>query len=149
MYFFCACEKNHKKIRSSYLVQKAFSKINLTVLMKVTEQLYCRKNLCGCFRFIWLWLLISIINSVQNHAYCNCIIPSVLTYFNRNIFIFVFFFKKPLWAAVNFVYHLHKTKKSSLNGWRLQSKCMRRKNFPSSFFVRLDLVFTELPVWSF
>ena len=48
MYFFCACEKNHKKIRSSYLVQKAFSKINLTVLMKVTEQLYCRK------KFVWL-----------------------------------------------------------------------------------------------
>ena len=26
----------------------------------VTEQLYWRKNFCGCFRFIWLWLLISI-----------------------------------------------------------------------------------------
>ena len=26
----------------------------------VAEQLYLRKILCGCFHFIWLWLLISI-----------------------------------------------------------------------------------------
>ena len=37
----------------------------------VTEQLYWRKILCGCFRFIWLWLPISI--SAQNDAHCNCI----------------------------------------------------------------------------
>ena len=28
----------------------------LTVLFMVAEKLYWRKILCGCFRFIWLWL---------------------------------------------------------------------------------------------
>ena len=32
----------------------------LTTLIVVTEQLYWRKNFCDCFRFLWLWLLISI-----------------------------------------------------------------------------------------
>ena len=32
----------------------------LTILIMVTEQLYWRKVLCGCFRLIWLWLLIAI-----------------------------------------------------------------------------------------
>ena len=27
----------------------------------VNKQLYQRKIICGCFRFMWLWLLISII----------------------------------------------------------------------------------------
>ena len=33
--------------------------IFLTILIMVTEQLYWRKVLCGCFRLIWLWLLIA------------------------------------------------------------------------------------------
>ena len=32
----------------------------LTILIMVTEELYWRKTFCGCFRFIRLWLLISI-----------------------------------------------------------------------------------------
>ena len=31
----------------------------LTILIMVTEQLYWRLY-CGCFRFIWLWLLLSV-----------------------------------------------------------------------------------------
>ena len=37
----------------------------------VTELLYWRKVLCGCFRIIWLWLLIA----VMNDAHCNFIVP--------------------------------------------------------------------------
>ena len=32
----------------------------LTILIMVTEQLYWRLY-CGCFRFIWLWLLLSVL----------------------------------------------------------------------------------------
>ena len=32
----------------------------LTILIMVKEYLYCKKILCGSFRFIWLWLLIAI-----------------------------------------------------------------------------------------
>ena len=46
--------KNHQANRSMCLVLEfPFTDI-------FTEQLYWRKILCGCFRFIWLWLLISI-----------------------------------------------------------------------------------------
>ena len=36
------------------------SQIFLTILIRVNEQLYWRKIICGCFHFIWLWLLISV-----------------------------------------------------------------------------------------
>ena len=32
----------------------------LTILIMVTEQLHWRNVLCGCFRLIWLWLIIAI-----------------------------------------------------------------------------------------
>ena len=41
------------------------SQIFLTILIMVTKQLYWRKILCGCFRFIWMWLLIAI---MKRHA---------------------------------------------------------------------------------
>ena len=34
----------------------------LTILIMVTEQLYWRKILDGCFRSLWLWLLVAIMN---------------------------------------------------------------------------------------
>ena len=49
--------KNHQKIRSRCLVHELSF---LTMLIMVTEQLYWRKIICGCFHFIWLWLLIAI-----------------------------------------------------------------------------------------
>ena len=53
--------KNHRNIRSRCSVHEfSFTDIFLTILIMFTEQLYWRKNFCGCFRFIWLWLLISI-----------------------------------------------------------------------------------------
>ena len=53
--------KNDQKIRSRCLVHEFFfTGIVLKILIMVTEQLYWRKTLCGCFRFIWLWLLIAI-----------------------------------------------------------------------------------------
>ena len=42
----------------------------------VTEQFYCRKILCACFYFIWLWLLVAIMKrcavqcAVQLHRTC-------------------------------------------------------------------------------
>ena len=32
----------------------------LTIIIMVTELLYQRKILCGCFQFVWLWLLLSV-----------------------------------------------------------------------------------------
>ena len=53
--------KNHQKIRSRCLDHKfSFTYMFLTILILVTEQLFWRKILRGCFRFIWLRLLISI-----------------------------------------------------------------------------------------
>ena len=53
--------KNHKNIRWRCLVHEFFHhRYFLTILIMFTEQLQWRKILCGCFRFIWLWLLISI-----------------------------------------------------------------------------------------
>ena len=36
------------------------SQMFLTILDMVTEQLYWRKILCVCFRYLWLWLLLAI-----------------------------------------------------------------------------------------
>ena len=45
------------KVFSSWIF---FQRYFLSILIMVTEQLYWRKVLCGCFRLIWLWLLIAI-----------------------------------------------------------------------------------------
>ena len=37
-----------------------FNRYFLTILIMVTEQLYWRKILCGCFRSLGLWLLLAI-----------------------------------------------------------------------------------------
>ena len=52
--------KNHQKIWSRCLVHDFSLQISLRIIM-VTEQLYWRKITCGCFHFIWLWLLIAIV----------------------------------------------------------------------------------------
>ena len=59
--------KNHRNIRSRCSVHEfSFTDIFLTIIIMFTEQLYWRKNFCGCFRFIWLWLLISIKFIIRN-----------------------------------------------------------------------------------
>ena len=40
----------------------------LMILILLTEQLYWRKIFCGCFRFIWQWLLIAIIKSCAERS---------------------------------------------------------------------------------
>ena len=40
----------------------------LMILILLTEQLYWRKNFCGCFRFIWQWLLIAILKSCAERS---------------------------------------------------------------------------------
>ena len=51
--------KDHQKRRSRCFFSYIFlHKYFLTILIIATEQLYWKKILCGCFRFIWLWLLI-------------------------------------------------------------------------------------------
>ena len=49
--------KDPIKVSSSWILLHGYF---LTMLIMVTEQLYWRKILCGCFRFIWLRLLIAI-----------------------------------------------------------------------------------------
>ena len=61
MWLFCACSQellaDSIKVFSSWIfLHRSF----LTILIIVTEQLYWRKILSGCFHFIWLWLLITI-----------------------------------------------------------------------------------------
>ena len=47
----------------------------LTMLIMVTEQLYWKKSICGCFRFILLWLLKAIMKRCVERCalqlYCN------------------------------------------------------------------------------
>ena len=70
--------KNHYKIRLWCLY---FS----TILIMFTEQLCCRKVLCGCFRFIWLWQLIPIIKRGAErcalHLYCTYLIELIFADF--------------------------------------------------------------------
>ena len=40
----------------------------LTILIMVTEQMYWRKILFGCFRFMWLWLLIAIVKRCEERC---------------------------------------------------------------------------------
>ena len=51
--------KNHQQIQSRCLVHD-FSFTDIVNDIMIEEQLYWRRILCGCFRLIWLWLLISI-----------------------------------------------------------------------------------------
>ena len=49
--------------RSQYYWNASFEKcyfLSKQLLIMVTDQLYRRKILCGCFCFTWLWLLIAI-----------------------------------------------------------------------------------------
>ena len=51
--YFVVVAKNHQKIWSRCLVHEFFlQKYFLMILIMVTDQLYWRKILCGCFRFI-------------------------------------------------------------------------------------------------
>ena len=51
--------KNHQKITAfSSLI--FFRRYFLTILIMVPEQLYWRKILCGCFRFMCLWVFVAI-----------------------------------------------------------------------------------------
>ena len=50
--------KNHQKIQSRcFFLHRYF----LTILIMVTMQFFSREVLCGSFRFIWMWLLITIV----------------------------------------------------------------------------------------
>ena len=52
--------KNHQKFRSRCLVHEFPSQIFFNDINLDTEQQYWRKIICGCFRFTWMWLFISI-----------------------------------------------------------------------------------------
>ena len=51
-----------KKYEGTVLTSEKTEALYAWIFMNhmVTEKLYWRKIICGCFRFIWLWLLISI-----------------------------------------------------------------------------------------
>ena len=57
-YIYSMLLAKNQKIRSNCLVNEFF----LMISIMVTEQLYWRKVLFGCLRFIWLWLLVAIRN---------------------------------------------------------------------------------------
>ena len=46
----------------------------LTILIMVTEQLYRREILCGCFPCLWLGHLLLLCKGEQNDAHCNSIV---------------------------------------------------------------------------
>ena len=60
LFILCLWLKIIRRSDQSVYFMNFSSHIFLTILIMVTEQLYCRKTICGCFRYIWLWLLISI-----------------------------------------------------------------------------------------
>ena len=71
IYLCCTCGKVSSedpiKVFSSWILLHRYY---LTILIMVTEQFYWRKILCGCFRFIWLWLLIAIMNRCAERMSC-------------------------------------------------------------------------------
>ena len=54
--YFVHVTKNHRNIQSRCLVQEFSLRYFWMLLIMVTEQLYQRNILCGCFHFIRLWL---------------------------------------------------------------------------------------------
>ena len=54
--------KNHQRFRLRDLAQEfSITDMLQKILIIFTEQLYWRKFFCGCFRSLWLWLLIAVI----------------------------------------------------------------------------------------
>ena len=66
----------------------------LTILIMVTEQLYCRKVLCGCSRLTWLWLLIDLLKRCAERCALQLyrtslgrydIVPRTFTHFRNKL----------------------------------------------------------------
>ena len=52
--------KNHQKIRSRCLVHEFFFTDIFNDINHGYRAAFLKKSFCGCFRFIWLWLVIAI-----------------------------------------------------------------------------------------
>ena len=81
IHLFCASHQESSehsiKVSSKWIFTNRYF---LMILIMVTEQIYWGKIPYGCFRFIWLWLLISIMKSCTERCALQLYHSSLRTY---------------------------------------------------------------------